>query len=242
MKAILLAVLAAVVAVPASAGADLRFEIRDGKVTLDARDVTVRQILAEWARVGQTRIINLERVGSGPMTLQLSRVPERQALDIILRSASGYLAAPRPAGQTGASAYDRILILATSTAVSTPRPQTPSVPGRMPAGITAPRVMMPPSGTPDLVLPDPVDPDEEEGDAGGPPAGFANRPGMLTPPSSLSESQGADSAKPPAAASSSPAQWSVPAGTAAPGVVPASPQGQGSPRAVSGTRPPQPDR
>ena len=34
----------------------------DGRVTISAKDATIRQILAEWARVGQTRFVNAERV------------------------------------------------------------------------------------------------------------------------------------------------------------------------------------
>ena len=48
------------------------------------------------------------------MTLELVNVPERQALDTLLRSTAGYLAAPRPVGVLGASVYDRIMILPTS--------------------------------------------------------------------------------------------------------------------------------
>ena len=32
----------------------------------------MRQILAEWARVGQTRIVNVERIPGGPMTIELN--------------------------------------------------------------------------------------------------------------------------------------------------------------------------
>jgi hypothetical protein len=102
-------------AAPARAS-DLRLEFQDGTVTLSARDVPVRQILAEWARKGQTRIVNGERLGGGPVTLELRSMPEGKALDIVLRSAAGYLAAPRPAAVPGASSFDRIVVLATSTA------------------------------------------------------------------------------------------------------------------------------
>ena len=65
--------------------AALTLSVRDGLVSLDAQDVTVRQILTEWARVGKTRIVNVERITGGPITLKLDAVPEKQALDIILR-------------------------------------------------------------------------------------------------------------------------------------------------------------
>jgi len=104
---------------PASAG-NLKLEIRDGRVTLEARDVPVSQILAEWARVGKTRILNGERVPGGLVTLTLVDVPEAKALDIVLRSVSGYLAAPRAERVADASIYDRIVVLATVRAAAAP--------------------------------------------------------------------------------------------------------------------------
>jgi hypothetical protein len=117
-------------AVPAAAG-ELRLSIANGRVTLRAKDVSVREILAEWARVGQTKIVNAEKLVGGPVTLEIVDVPEAQALDTVLRSAAGYVMAPRMAGSPGPSTYDRIMILASSrapavSAAATPfaRPQT----------------------------------------------------------------------------------------------------------------------
>jgi hypothetical protein len=109
-----LAFLAALAAGPASA-AELRLEISGGFVTLVATDTPLRQILAEWARVGGTRIVNGERLAGPPVTIQLQRMPEQEALAVLLRSAAGYLAAPRRAGSAGASVYESVMILATST-------------------------------------------------------------------------------------------------------------------------------
>lgn len=100
----------------------MTLQIQNGLVTLDAQNVSVRQILAEWARIGGARIVNGEKVVGGPVTLQLNGIPERQALDAILRGVSGYMLAARQAGSTGASEFDRILILPTSAA---PRTTTP---------------------------------------------------------------------------------------------------------------------
>ena len=95
-------------------GQQMKLEIRNGRVSLDAQNVPVRQILAEWARVGGAKVVNGEKVAGAPVTLQFNEVPERQALDIILRSVSGYMLAARQPGSVGASAFDRILILPTS--------------------------------------------------------------------------------------------------------------------------------
>src|SRR5215471_6498959 len=50
--------------VPA-ASADVELSIHDGRVTIVAKDATVRQILTEWARVGRTKIVNVERLHGG---------------------------------------------------------------------------------------------------------------------------------------------------------------------------------
>ena len=121
----------AVLAAAAPLRAEVRISMENGKVTLKANNATVREILAEWARAGQARIINGERVTGGPMTIELTNVPEGQALDIILRSVAGYMAAPRATAQANTSLYDRIMILPTSTAprVTQSAPvTTPSMP------------------------------------------------------------------------------------------------------------------
>jgi hypothetical protein len=112
------------------ARAEVHLAIRDGRVTLNAAGATIHEILNEWAKVGQTKVVNAERIAGGPITLQLTNVLEEQALDVILRSVSGYVAAPRPIVNPGASRFDRILIMPTSTPprVVAAAPQPPSFP------------------------------------------------------------------------------------------------------------------
>ena len=105
--------------VPAGAG-ELSLQVRDGRVSLVARDVTVREILAEWARVGRVTIVNGDRVPGPPVSLHLDDVTEAHALEVVLRSASGYLAAPRRDASAGDSAFDRVLILPVSVAPAAP--------------------------------------------------------------------------------------------------------------------------
>jgi hypothetical protein len=115
LRSAFLAALAIGLSVPASAG-DLRLTMDGGRVTIIADNVPLRQVLQEWARVGQTKIVNADTVSGPAITLQLINTPEREALDILLRSASGYIAAPRPVMVAGAGMYDRITIMATSHA------------------------------------------------------------------------------------------------------------------------------
>ena len=99
----------------AQSNVSVRFE--DGRVTLSARNAPLRTILAEWARVGGSKIVNAERVAGQPLTIELSDMSERDALGVLLRSVSGYIAAPRPEQVAGRSSFDRIFILPTSAPV-----------------------------------------------------------------------------------------------------------------------------
>ena len=119
MKHLLCGVVVAALAGGAAAGVqaqspNLQLTMKDGRVTILARDVPLRVLLDEWSRVGQTRIVNGDKLVGPRITLQLVDTPERDALTILLRSAAGYIAAPRPADRPGTSAYDRITILPTS--------------------------------------------------------------------------------------------------------------------------------
>ena len=112
-----------------TASADVHITMADGKVTVSAKDATVGQILNEWARVGQTRIVNIDRLPGTRLSIELTNLPEAQALDTVLRSASGYLAAPRAVALANASAYDRIFVLATSSGTPARTAQAPATQG-----------------------------------------------------------------------------------------------------------------
>jgi len=89
--------------------ATLRFA--DGRVSVSATDVPVRTLLEDWARLGQTHIVNLDKMATTPVSVTLDNVPEAEALEIIMRSAAGYVAAPRAVRMAGASTFDRILVM-----------------------------------------------------------------------------------------------------------------------------------
>lgn len=125
-KLYVLAVVALLGAGATSASAQgVNLEFQDGKVRLTAQNVTVSQILSEWSRRGRTTIVNGERVPGPAVTLELMDVPEQQALDIVLRSVSGYLVAARDTAIAGASTFDRIYILPTSSRPTTAAPVQP---------------------------------------------------------------------------------------------------------------------
>jgi hypothetical protein len=134
----------------------LRLQIAGGRVTLHAQNVPVRTILAEWARLGGATVINGDRVAGLPLTLELEGVPEREALDIILRGVSGYMLAAREPGGAGASMFDRIMILPTSAAPRNP-PASP-----------APTFSNAPNGIVRPIQPRPPIADQEPDDTGAP--------------------------------------------------------------------------
>lgn len=98
------------IAVPARAG-DVKVSFSNGLVTILATDASPREILAEWARIGQVRVTNLDRLAGVPVTLQLTNVSETQALETVLRGTAGYVAAPRREAVTTLSRYDRVLLM-----------------------------------------------------------------------------------------------------------------------------------
>ena len=113
--------------------AEVHLAINDGRVTLKASGATLREILAEWAKVGRTTIVNAERLTGAPIALlELNDVPERVALGVLLRSISGYVAAPRAIPIENASEFDRILVMPTTAppraAVQPPPPTFASSP------------------------------------------------------------------------------------------------------------------
>jgi hypothetical protein len=115
-KMLAFAGVAVMVLTASTAFAEVKVSMQDGRVSIVAKDATLRQILTEWASVGQTKIVNVERIPGGPMTIELTNMPEQQALDLLLRSVSGYMTAPRPVADAHLSQFDRVVVMPTSVA------------------------------------------------------------------------------------------------------------------------------
>jgi hypothetical protein len=183
-----------------AAAQGVALEFHEGRVNLKAQGVLVSQILSEWARRGRTTIVNGERVPGPPVTIELQDVPEQLALDVVLRSASGYLAAERETAVAGASAFDRIYVLPTSSrpvnAAPLPAQQAQQVqddPDNEPPppggrGAAAP-VRLPPGvvGRPPVPLDPDIDREDPETRPASPPgnpfgvAPGTARPGVISP-------------------------------------------------------------
>lgn len=127
--------LVAVGSAEVSAG-DVVLSFGRGRVTLQATEASVGQILSEWERLGGTRIDNRELLPGTPVTLSINNEPEAQALAVVLRAIAGYLAVRRPAGTAGASVFEKIVVLRANSpgdlALAAPpgTGQTPATDGR----------------------------------------------------------------------------------------------------------------
>jgi hypothetical protein len=162
--------LVAAVSSPAVAG-EVKVTLNQGLVTIIADEAPISRILAEWARVGQTKIVNGDKMMT-VVSLQLVDMPERKALDVLLRSASGYMAAERQTAVVGASAFDRIMILPFSKPpMASAVPTSPSMP--QPFG---PRPMVPQPQDDDG---QPVMPPGMGAQPNQPSANTATMPGMI---------------------------------------------------------------
>ena len=254
-SAFVVAVLAA--SVPTASAASLNLVIRNGKVSLDAQDVTLRQILAEWARVGKTKIVNLEQVTSGPVTIKLDGVPEQEALDIVLRAVPGYVAAPRVTPVADASMFDRVMIMATTTRVAD-LPRSGQGFGPLGAGATQLRPAFPMPGQQPAMPGSPADEGNVNIDSAIAAAAAAGlitttpamptpiMPGPLQPPSRLG-GPGQQPAPPPQTAPAPTNPWNAPTGAAVPGMPTpappaATPQTTGRGALLPLPRPPQADQ
>ena len=262
MKKLVFALLVLIWSASPSWAAGLELSMQDGLVSLDAQNVTVRQILTEWARIGKTQIINVERITGGPVTLKFDAVPEKQALDIVLRSIPGYMAQPRAMPVADASLYDRILIMATTTVVAAPRPQTPAAgftgqpmpgfPGMYSGAVPGTTTQLRSNPSAPLspgTLPDPMNSADDLDDpaiaaaaAAGlvPVPAFNPGPSPATTPLMPPGAPGETPSTPGVGAPTNP--WNAPVGTAQPGLAPPAPPPNAQAPPIPRVRPPQADR
>jgi hypothetical protein len=242
----LICTLAACLLTASASSADVQVAMNNGRVSIVAKDATVRQILTEWARVGQTKVVNVDRIPGGPVTLELTNMPEGQALDFLLKSVSGYMAAPRQTVVAGLSVFDRIIVMPTAAAprqtMSTPSAPVFQQPQFVPASASpadddadeppAPNVQLPnqPRGPVFNAFPPPQ--------VGGPQQGPSPVPGVMPTGGTV----GQTGVGQPAAFSGSPAS-TVNGGASIPGIIaPAPPSPSLSPSVQPPGQPGQPSR
>lgn len=165
----------------------LEISFNDGLVTLVAENVTLREILAEWARKGGSRITNADKItGAAVFPMEFRNEPEAAVLRALLRDLPGYGASMRIAPSPNASVVEAVFIHATRTittsgssgASAVPPPATRMNFQEPPQPQAAPRMIQ---GSPDDEIP-PVRPIVGDG-----PPTTPNTPpaGQPTPNSNL---------------------------------------------------------
>jgi hypothetical protein len=227
-RTLLLAVAMSVVAAWPAGAQNLKVEFHDGRVSVEATSVPVRTILTEWGKVGGTKIVGADRITGAPITVKLINVTEAQALETILRSVAGYMAAPRNTG-IGASTYDRILVMATTTA---PPPVATARPGQQPpsTAFAGTQRFVPPRQRPEQS--EPAEQEEPDENPPNPPVftfpqpgqnGFVNQPGQFQNPQPNGFNPGA-AVVPTTQPATTPAQPQAPIGVSQPGMMVQPPQ------------------
>jgi hypothetical protein len=257
MKLLKFAVIAASLLVASTASAEVQLTIQNGRVSLKAKDATLRQIMQEWARVGQTKVVNAERLPGGPMTLELNNVSEMEALDTLLRTVSGYVAAPRAVAVAGSgSRFDRILVMPTAAAPKqalSNAPPAPTFQAPMPQPVVDDDPDDAPGARPPIfgAFPQPQV-GTQQFNPGAMPPGFQPPPGFVPPPGYVAPPNGnipgqTGAGQPPTATPGTTNTFGAPTGTgpggvAVPGMMVPVPQQQPGPGIIQPGQPVPPGR
>ncbi len=116
---VLASLLAFATPVPAQQARKLEISFNEGLVTLVAENVTLREILAEWARKGGSRITNGDKLTGEPVwPMEFRNEPEAAVLRALLRDLPGYGASMRIAPAPDASVVEAVFIQATRSITS----------------------------------------------------------------------------------------------------------------------------
>jgi hypothetical protein len=171
-RAAIAALVMSLASAAATAAPTVHLAFRDGRVTLSAKGATPAQILAEWARVGGTRIVNGDRVAGPPLVLELKDVPEVDALDIVLRGTGGFIATARAAeSPASASNVEQVTVFPEP---ASPAPRAPAADETQPEP-PPPAPIYDASGAQRIIGPDgqPVPDDQDGAPAPAPPPASA---------------------------------------------------------------------
>lgn len=127
----------------------LELKFNNGKVTLIAQGVSVREIMAEWARDCGCLVQGTDRLPPGStLPVEFDDQPEAVVLESLLRGAGGYLLGPKAPDSHGASMYGSVTVFPVVKGIDAPSYSTSSSP------VAAPLVS---GGSPDDEIP-PVTP------------------------------------------------------------------------------------
>jgi hypothetical protein len=169
------------------------------------------------------------------MSIELNNVPESQALEVLLRAMSGYIAAPRAVDVANLSRFDRIIVMPTLAGA---RPAASTAAPPPPVFQQSPQFTQPVADDDD----EPPAPNVQVPQGRGPVFNTFPQPQVVNPNGPVGMPNGQPATQQPAPT----AQPSVPGGVSVPGMIvqpPQPPPGQLVPGQVPGQpvrRPPNP--
>lgn len=135
----------------------LEVTFNNGKVSIVAQNVTVRDILLEWGRKGGSRMVNVDKIGGSIVPIiEFHDEPEAKVLRSLLRDVPGYGAAPRVAPSADASTFSAIFVLPARTVMVSGAPAASAPPAQQmqpqqPQMLQGPPIPIP--GSPDAEIP-----------------------------------------------------------------------------------------
>jgi hypothetical protein len=138
----------------------LQFE-PDGRVRLAAHNVSLQEILSEWARQCQCFVVNGNQLPPSIVSVPLmfDGAPQAVVLRSLLKDAGGYVLTPRRPGAPGPSIYETIYLLPAGRSVPMASFGAPFVPQATPVTAGSPDDEIEPVRP--IVTPLPVDPAAE---------------------------------------------------------------------------------
>jgi hypothetical protein len=95
----------------------LQIAFSGSNVTLIAQNVSLPEILSEWQRRSGCVIVNADRLSRAQITIPIvfENQPQKKVLEALLRPAAGFFLSPRTEGRPGATDFELVYILATSS-------------------------------------------------------------------------------------------------------------------------------
>lgn len=137
---------------------EIKFE--GSSVSLFAANVSLPEILAEWARLSGCVMVNAEQLSRVPIVapIRFESQPQQRVLESLLRPAAGFILAPRKANRAGATDFEAVYILARSSPTQSSyagmstqssisaveAPEVPPIPPPPPPQPQAPETQQPP--------------------------------------------------------------------------------------------------
>lgn len=114
-KRLILSALCTVLLSAPAAAQEFELSVERGLVTVRANDARLDDLLRRWSEITGLAVVSKGDISGIRLTLELSSVPERQALDLILRGVAGYVIGELRDPSTGLGAIATLIVVGQGT-------------------------------------------------------------------------------------------------------------------------------